>query len=151
MNDHDPVVTGGCHCGAVRYEARGAPLYVPYCHCRSCRKTTGAPVVAFVMFESVRIEFTRGQRKIYASSPGVGRSFCADCGTPLSYEANWGGKAVVEVYISTLDDPEKFRPDRHVFFGDRIGWFDVSDKLPRYTGSSVGVEPDSFGSREPVD
>lgn len=142
----ESVVTGGCHCGAVRYAARGEPLYVPYCHCYSCRKSTGAPVVAFVMFEARQVEFTRGERKTYFSSPGVRRGFCADCGTPLSYEADWGGKAVVEVYVGTLDEPEHVTPDRHVFFGERLEWFDVSDALPRYNESSVGVEPDSFGA-----
>lgn len=145
---NNAVVTGGCHCGSVRYEAKGAPVYIPYCHCCSCRKSTGAPVVAFVMFEAAQIKFVRGVRKIYASSPGVGRGFCADCGTPLTYEAEWGGTSVVEVYISTLDKPDLFAPDRHVFFSDRLGWFDVCDELPRYNGSSVGVEPDSFGSGE---
>ena len=150
MNDHDPVVTGGCHCGAVRYEARGAPLYVPYCHCRSCRRSTGAPVVAFVMFRAAQIRFTRGTRKVYASSPGVSRTFCETCGTPLSYEGDWGGRGIIEVYLGTLDDPEAIRPDRHVFFGERLGWFDVSDGLPRYDGSSTGVEPDRVGTQVPA-
>jgi hypothetical protein len=145
MGNGPNSVTGGCHCGAVRYEAQGTPVYVPYCHCITCRKTTGAPVVAFVRFEAAQVRFTKGERKIYASSPEVGRGFCPDCGTPLTYEADWGGKTVVEVHISTLDDPERFTPDRHAFFGERISWFDVVDKLPRYDTSSVEADPIGFG------
>lgn len=139
-------VRGGCHCGKVRYEASGTPVYVPYCHCESCRRTSGAPVVMYVMFEKQDVRFTEGQRKLYESSPDVHRSFCPDCGTPLTWEAVWGRKAVIEIHISTLDDPERFRPDRHVFYGERLGWFDVFDRLPRFNGSSTNAEPDSFGS-----
>ncbi len=138
-------ITGGCHCCAIRYEATGDPLYVPYCHCASCRNTTGAPVVMFVNFQANGIRFTKGERKVYQSSPNVRRTFCPDCVTPLSYEGAWGGNAIVEVYVSTLDDPDAFVPDRHVFYGERIKWFDVADQLPRYNGSSAGTEPDCYG------
>ena len=136
---------GGCQCGAVRYAAQGAPAYVPYCHCRSCRKATGAPVVAFVVFEADRVRFTRGRRAFHESSPGVKRAFCRDCGTPLSYEAEWGGRTVVELYVGTLDAPERVTPDRHVFVDHRLAWFDVHDALPRYGGTSAGTRPDAVG------
>ena len=144
MEPDADIVDGGCHCGAIRYEAQGSPIYVPYCHCSSCRKTTGAPVVLFVMFGADQVRFTKGERKIYASSPGVGRGFCPNCGTSLTYEGDWGGRQIVEVYISTLDNPERFSPDRHAFYGERIGWFDVADTLPRYRASSVGTNPMGF-------
>jgi len=99
----------------------------------------------FVMYEKENIRFITGERKIYASSPGVGRTFCPDCGTPLSYEGEWGGKSIVEVYVGTLDDPESFTPDRHGFYGEKISWFDVADQLPRYNASSVGKQPDRHG------
>lgn len=144
--DHETrKVTGGCHCGAIRYEANGEPLYVPYCHCASCRGTTGAPVVMFVMFEASAVQFVSGERKVYNSSQGVRRTFCPQCGTPLSYEGDWGGNAIIEVYVSTLDEPAAFVPDRHVMYGERIQWFDVADDLPRYNGSSTDAEPDSYG------
>lgn len=102
-------------------------------------------MVMYVMFEKEGVRFTRGQRKLYESSPGVKRSFCPDCGTPLTWEGEWGGKAVTEIHISTLDDPEQFRPDRHVFYGERLSWFDVFDQLPRFSGSSTNAEPDAVG------
>ena len=145
MERNPEKVTGGCHCGAMRYEATGAPLYVPYCHCETCRKTTGAPVVMFIMFKREQVRFTQGERRIYRSSPEVERTFCPDCGTPLSYEGDWGEDTTIEFYVSTLDDPERFVPDRHVFYGDRISWFDVADQLPRYNGSSTGAQPNSHG------
>ena len=142
-------IKGGCHCGKVRYEASGTPVYVPYCHCESCRRTSGAPVVMYVMFEKQGVNFTRGRRKLYESSRGVRRGFCAQCGTPLTWEGVWGGKEVVEVHVSTLDDPELVRPDRHTFYEERLSWFDVFDRLPRFNGSSTEAEPDSFGPSSP--
>ena len=53
--------TGGCLCGEVRYEAVGEPMAIAYCHCASCRKHTGAPVVAWVAFESDRVSFPKGE------------------------------------------------------------------------------------------
>ncbi|MEE8164884.1 MAG: hypothetical protein V3T64_04895 [Myxococcota bacterium] len=52
---------------------------------------------------------------------------------------------MIEVHISILDEPGAFAPDRHVFHGERIEWFDAADRLPRYRGSSTDTEPDSFG------
>ncbi len=142
--EHDTAASGGCHCGAVRYEVFGSPVYVPYCHCESCRKTSGAPVVMYVMFERTQVRFTKGNRKLYRSSATAERGFCRDCGTPLTWEGDWGGKSVIEVHISTLEDPERFPPDRHVFHSERLSWFDVADRLPRYSGTSVNAEPYSY-------
>lgn len=136
--------TGGCMCGAVRYEATGEPLVVGHCHCSSCRRHTGAPVVTFVAFEVNQIEFPQGNRKIYNSSPGVKRGFCDQCGTSLTWEGEWeevSDKGIIDVHISTLDNPDAYMPDRHWFHSERIAWFDVADDLPRYRELDIDVEP----------
>jgi len=130
-----PPVTGGCMCGAIRYEAKGPPRDVAFCHCNSCRKHTGAPVTAYVAFDREWVEFTRGDRKLYESSPGVYRAFCGECGTSLTWEApssSIPGRYTLELHICTLDDPDALVPESHVFHGERISWFDVHDTLPRY-------------------
>ena len=78
------------------------------------------------------VRFTKGDRKKYESSPGVFRTFCSECGTPLSYEAPWAGKVVIGFHVGTLDEPERFPPDKHVFDVDRIPWFEMADHLPRF-------------------
>lgn len=139
---------GGCMCGAVRYEVTGEPFWVGHCHCESCRAHTGAPVVTFVGFKKDQVAFTSGQRQIYNSSPGVGRAFCAQCGTPLT----WEGKSnlpergeIFEFYISTLDNPNAYVPTNHVWYSERITWFDVADNLPRYCGFDFGGQLDRRG------
>lgn len=129
--------TGGCLCGAIRYETTGQPFWVGYCHCESCRKSTGAPVVLFAGYKLDQAKFTKGERRFYRSSPGATRSFCGDCGTPLTWEgkSSFEGRGdIIEFYISTFDDAEVFRPENHSWLDDKISWFEVADHLPRYHG-----------------
>ncbi len=101
---------GGCMCGAVRFEALGEPIIVTHCHCNSCRRHTGAPLVTLVSFEAGQVRFTKGERKIYNSSPGVGRAFCGDCGTTLTWESDPRGQSLIEFHIGTLDEPNALPP-----------------------------------------
>ena len=126
----DAKVTGGCLCGAVRY-AMSAPTDVWYCHCESCRKATGAPVTAWALTPTESVSWSNGETARNESSPGVFRGFCRDCGTPLSYETVYQGEPLICFLTSTLDEPEKYPPTRHVFHTERIGWFDMNDELPR--------------------
>ena len=136
---------GGCMCGAVRYEADGAPLVVGYCHCHSCRRHNGGPVVTWAAFERDRVRFTKGKRKIFESSPGVGRGFCDRCGTPLTWEGKYGDLWVIDFHISTLDHPEAYVPTVHWHPGERIEWFEVADNLPRLHGDSDDEKPYHHG------
>ena len=143
MGDEATARTGGCLCGAVRYQVTGEPIWVGHCHCETCRRHTGAPVVTFVCFKEGQVAFTKGERQIYSSSPGVGRAFCNRCGTPLTWEGKSNlserGK-ILEFHISTLDDPNAFTPMNHLFYKERIAWFDVADDLPRYHGFDFNSE-----------
>jgi ketosteroid isomerase-like protein len=82
-----------------------------------------------------QLPYSAGAPAGFASSPGVTRSFCARCGTPLTYESEHC-PGEVHLYISTLDRPEDFEPQIHVFFAEKIPWFDTADHLPRYAGLS---------------
>jgi hypothetical protein len=128
-------MTGGCMCGAVRYEVIGEPFAVTYCHCLSCRKHNGGPVVALAGFKKEQLKFTKNERKIYESSPGVGRAFCENCGTPLTWEGDGGELGqIFEMHISTFDNPDILIPTAHAFEPERIPWFEIADNLPRYQG-----------------
>jgi len=138
----DTKRTGGCMCGAVRYESTGEPFAVNHCHCRSCRKHNGAPVVTLAGFKADQVAFSGDERKIYASSPGVGRAFCGKCGTPLTWEGDGGDLgAIFEMHISSFDDPEVLVPTAHAFYPERIPWFDIADNLPRYKGFADDSAP----------
>ena len=76
------MTSGGCLCGAVRFEFAGAPLWAGYCHCESCRRATGAPVAAFIGVQQSAVSFSGEPPSVFPSSPGVERWFCGACGSP---------------------------------------------------------------------
>ena len=137
--------TGGCMCGAIRYELDNNTTWNVYCHCESCRKHTGAPVVVLVTCSPDQIHWTSGARALYESSADRFRSFCRDCGTSLSWEAEiksakQPGISIkngswLAIHVSTFDHPEDFPASEHVFVGDSIAWFDVDDDFLRHQGS----------------
>jgi hypothetical protein len=112
---------GGCLCGAVRFIAEGAPKWTSYCHCRSCRRHTGAPVAAYAGFESSRVRFTRGMPSCFVSSPGVQRGFCARCGSTLTYEGNrWPNE--LHLHLGAFDDPSTLAPTSEAFAEEKLSW-----------------------------
>ena len=141
-------ITGGCACGAVRYEAIGDPVDVAYCHCSDCRGFSGAPVVTWVAFESRNVRFVKGKRKVFESSPGIVWGFCDRCGGSISWEGNslrYSDTHITEFLIGTVDSPEDCAPDRHWFESERLPWFEIRDELPRYRKLDHGVSPSHFG------
>ena len=87
-----------------------------------------------------QFRIVKGALRTYASSPGVARSFCGTCGTPLTYAAErWPGE--VHVYVSTLNRPEAFEPGAHVHVGEKLPWLHLSDGLPRFLTTSDGGDP----------
>ncbi|MEM7224964.1 MAG: GFA family protein [Pseudomonadota bacterium] len=137
MAEASRKLTGGCLCGAVRFETLGESFKVLHCHCRSCRKHSGGPVVTLAGFTADQVTFSGEARKIYESSPGVGRAFCGACGTPITWEGDDGDLGpIVELHISTFDTPEALQPILHAFDAERIPWFEIADALPRYQGRS---------------
>lgn len=132
INDHG---VGGCLCGAVRFSVTAQPLWSAYCHCESCRRATASPVAAFVGFNADDVQFRGGTRRLYCSSAGVERSFCADCGTPLSYRSTrW--PAEIHLYAPTFDDPAAHPPAFHVHWAEKLPWLGISDSLPKYERGS---------------
>jgi hypothetical protein len=142
MTQKPTPITGGCMCGAVRYETTGDSVGVIHCHCQSCRKHNGAPVVTLAVFKVDQVKFSGDERKIYESSPSVGRAFCAMCGTPLTWEAIFGDLGpLCSFHISTFDNPDALMPTAHSFYSERISWFDIADNLPRHEGFVADSPP----------
>ena len=139
------VIAGRCLCGRVCYQVNGEPIWIGYCHCRSCQRATGAAAVTHVGVNDADLEFVKGERRTYESSPGVKRGFCADCGTPLTYESD-RFSGYIQVYVGTFDEPHQFMPQAHVHYSERIVWYEVKDDLPRFSGSAA-VESDSWRNR----
>jgi len=80
------MLTGGCFCKAIRYEARGTPFHETNCHCSICRRTTGAPFVTWFSVRSSDFRITKGEPTLFNSTEKGVRSFCARCGTQLIFQ-----------------------------------------------------------------
>lgn len=123
---------GGCHCGAIRYEVDGEPMHVVLCHCADCRKSSGAPMVAWAMFAEAAFRVTSGSPRTRNSSGAALRSFCADCGTGIAYRNADMLPGIVDVQSATLDDPDVFAVGAHIQVAERIGWMKTAHELPEF-------------------
>ena len=137
---HEPAYEGGCLCGALRYRISGAPLLAEYCHCGMCRKVSGAPVVAWMDVGTEQLQWIQGAPKLYQSSPGIFRGFCADCGSTLTYQR---GEAPPKftIALGSLDHAEAVAPAQHIFTANALPWLHISDDLPKYAQYSPTGAP----------
>lgn len=137
----DSFFEGGCLCGAARYRINGAPLASILCHCRSCRKASSAPSVAWLTVRPDQFELHSGELRSYASSPGVARTFCERCGSPLTYSSS-GTPGELDVTTASLDDPARCPPRQELWLEHRIGWETPNPSLPQFPRDS-GEGPSS--------
>ena len=131
------MAEGGCFCGSVRYRLDGPPVDAGYCHCRMCQLAVGAPVVAWGTWPAERLTWLADQSRSFASSAKGERSFCPTCGTSLTF-CDPTDPAFVDVTLASVDDPEAFAPDHHIWTSSRVRWLEISDDLPRHEGPSDG-------------
>lgn len=118
--------TGGCQCGAIRFRATGDLTDSSICHCRMCQKAFGAYYAPLVSVRGVDFEWTRGEPKRFQSSNAIKRGFCAECGTPLTYEAPDG----VAVAAGAFDEPGTLPPTIQWGVERKIGFVDRLHTLP---------------------
>lgn len=119
---------GHCLCKAVRYSFDEAPRWQAHCHCESCRRATASPFTSYFGIADGHWKWTGAAPAIYASSPGVTRFFCSNCGTPMGYRADsYPGE--MHLFAATLDDPNRFVPTLHVHCAERLPWVHLSDGL----------------------
>lgn len=130
---------GGCLCGAVRYRVSGAPQALTRCHCRSCRLASGAPSLAWAIFRAEDFALVAGKLSRFASSPGVERTFCATCGTSLTYRSADRPDAI-DVTTATLDDASRFAPTKEIWTEHALAWQPLDATLPHYPRSSRGTQ-----------
>lgn len=116
---------GGCLCGAVRYIAEGEPLSSGICHCETCRRAASAPRLPFVSVPSAGFRYTTGALIDYISSPGVTRSFCGRCGSPLTYRRD-DTPGELDVMTVSLDNPNTIHPTLHVWTGEALDWDQIT-------------------------
>ncbi len=136
------VLQGRCACGAIHFTTSVAPVQVSWCHCKDCRRQTGAPAVVWAGFGVEDVAW-QGSPKRRRSSDEVTRGFCADCGTPISYEHD---RLPGEIYIlaGLFDEADSLVPDRHAYVTSKLFWMHLEDGLPEY-GATTRERRDETG------
>lgn len=132
MTDEKNSITGGCLCGAIRYESTKAPHQAGYCHCTMCQKGLGNLFGAFVKFKIADFSYLAGEPNWYIRSDRIKRGFCGICGSPIAYQqpdTDW-----VVIWIGTLDDRETYLPQYHVWADTKLSWVDIQPHLPHEYG-----------------
>ena len=127
--------SGGCQCGAVRYECAVEAVFTGNCHCRDCQKATGgayAPVLA-VPAEALKIT---GDIKYYDSRADSGhtfsRGFCLNCGARLFGKSS-GMPAIIAITAGSLDDPSRFKPAIDFYTSSAQPWDHMNPQLPKFS------------------
>lgn len=124
---------GGCLCGAIRFRVTGAPQESSICHCHSCRKASGAPSVAWLTFDRGHFEVVAGIPRGFGSSPGVLRTFCADCGSALTYSSE-KTPGTIDVTTISFDDEALWPPTQEEWLSHRVAWEAVDPGRTQYPG-----------------
>jgi hypothetical protein len=125
-------LTGGCGCGAVRFEVTAPPVSAQYCHCTRCQRRTGAGASANARLEPGSFQVVQGKDRMRAWKPddGAEKWFCGDCGSAL-FSRNADDK--VGVRLGAFDQDPGIRPAARQFVAYAAAWEPIPDDgLPRY-------------------
>ncbi len=128
-------LSGHCLCGAVRFKVQGAVRTAGHCHCESCRRAASSPVTSFFTVERADASFAGDSLRFYASSPGVRRGFCSECGSPMSFETE-RRPSEIDFYVASLDDGQSVGILEHWHWDERVDWITIVDDLPKGDGGA---------------
>jgi hypothetical protein len=127
------MLTGGCRCGAVRYQARADDLTRHgLCHCEDCRRSAGAPAVAWLAVPKDGFSVTQGEATRWDGTHGAERYFCGRCGTGLYYLNEAVLPGIADIQSATLDDPHAHAPAVQIQCAERLGYMAQLDELPAF-------------------
>jgi hypothetical protein len=119
--------SGGCQCGAVRYEVTGPPIRASVCYCGMCQRASGGPFMAFARYANENVRWS-GALSLFQSSTFAERGFCGACGTPLTYR--WIAGPNISLTINSFDEPEVIRPELRYSPDTEVSWCRTLSELP---------------------
>ena len=127
--------SGGCACGAVRYESKTDPVLMLHCHCRDCQRASGGPFSSYVIVPKEAFSLLQGSPRFHASPSEAGgqthRGFCPNCGAPVMVNTD-SVPHIVAIRTASLDDPSWFKPQMDVWTCDAQAWDDMNPALAKF-------------------
>jgi len=136
MTDDTSLATGGCLCGAVRYEVSGPLRDVVNCHCSMCQRLHGN-FGPHSKARKVDITITNTDGLAwYKTSEVARRGFCRECGSSLFWEPfELDSTGII---AGSLDRPTGLKTMGHIFVGEKPDFYEIVDELPQFVASSDG-------------
>ncbi|HEX2138445.1 MAG TPA: GFA family protein [Woeseiaceae bacterium] len=126
------MVTGHCHCGAVRYEFEGEPNSAGYCHCSQCRRLTGSAFAPWCEVPSANLRWSHDDNlQKYNITERYVAWFCGACGAPLA-TTHSKEPGATSLLMGTLEDDSGIAPQYHIYTGSKAPWYEIRDSLPQY-------------------
>jgi hypothetical protein len=157
VNAEALVSDGGCTCRFVRYRMTDRPLFVHCCHCRWCQRETGSAFALNALIESARVHLLQGEVEVIntPSNSGKGQkiSRCLRCHIAVWSNYAGTGDTIRFVRVGTLDEPDRFAPDIHIFTASKQPWVVLSPRtpaMPQYYKSSERWPPESLKRRAAI-
>lgn len=129
--------SGGCACGAIRYECSSEPLAMLNCHCQDCQQSSGAPFASGVVVptQSIKLKSSPKTYSVRASSGALTtRSFCATCGSPL-FTTGEAMPDFTSIRFTTFDNQSDFRPALDIWTSSSVPWVCLNEELPHFSQS----------------
>ncbi len=130
------MITGGCLCGAVRFEVEAFVGPFELCHCNRCRKVSGTAFMAGIGVRRSQFRWLSGEDLVRSyeaplleEPPAYRVTFCRVCGSPVpdpEADGDW-----FELAAGLLDGDPKRRPDRHIYVEHKAPWHEIADELPQ--------------------
>lgn len=128
-------LTGGCACGAVRFEITAPLVGVGVCHCLDCQKASGGGPNYVALAPRTAFAVTKGEPKVYSSKSDsdsdVGRAFCVSCGTPL-WSIPGAQAPFFPVKVGALDDSSNLTPNLHLYTSSAQPWHLMHEGVPQF-------------------
>lgn len=135
------MASGGCLCGAVRFEVTGALSEIELCHCDRCKKAYGAAFAATLYAKRSDFRWLAGEADVATwdaplreSPPAYRHSFCRRCGSPAPLL--WDELPFVEISATLFDEGPAGRPAYHQFVTQKATWCEIADGSPRFDAAA---------------
>jgi hypothetical protein len=127
------IFTGGCACGAIRYEISGEPLFQNHCQCRDCQRRSGTGHGSYLTFpRHVKLQGEAKHWDVAGDSGNVKtHSFCPTCGSPV-YLTFAAMPDVFTVHATSLDDPSRFKPQVLTYSVRGYTWDTIDPALAKF-------------------
>lgn len=127
--------SGGCLCGAIRYQVKSDPVRVAHCHCDDCRRATGSAFATNIFVKGDDLAITQGAPKSYQHTVDSGntmtKEFCADCGSQL-FGSSSGATGMKSVKVGSIDDAAFVKPEIEVYVSKALPFTHLSEATEHF-------------------